>query len=223
MENQINKSTLNDKIAEFVSSSRNIFIGLLAVVTAVVIVYGAIVIVSLNGTVKALADIDSISYTMTKDSAALTDAELDAKKDSALVSLAKYTEKRGVAGVRANMLTAEIQFSKKDNEAAAKSWIAAAEKGKKVYTAPLSYFNAAVAYENAGNLNAAEETYKKVLSYKDFDQIAHAKFSLARVLEAKGDVDAALTVYNELFESSENDSWAKLAKSRIIVLSADKE
>ena len=85
--------TLNDKIAEFVSSSRNIFIGLLAVVAAVVIVYGAIVIVSLNGTVKALADIDSISYTMTKDSAALTDAELDAKKDSALVSLAKYTEK----------------------------------------------------------------------------------------------------------------------------------
>ena len=61
MENQINKSTLNDKIAEFVSSSRNIFIGLLAVVAAVVIVYGAIVIVSLNGTVKALADIDSIS------------------------------------------------------------------------------------------------------------------------------------------------------------------
>ena len=74
MENQVNKSTLNDKIAEFVSSSRNIFIGLLAVVAAVVIVYGAIVIVSLNGTAKALADIDSISYTMTKDSSALTDA-----------------------------------------------------------------------------------------------------------------------------------------------------
>ena len=61
MQNQISKSTLSDKIAEFVSSSRNIFIGLLAVVAAVVIVYGAIVIVSLNGTVKALADIDSIS------------------------------------------------------------------------------------------------------------------------------------------------------------------
>ena len=28
MENQVNKSTLNDKIAEFVSSSRNIFIDL---------------------------------------------------------------------------------------------------------------------------------------------------------------------------------------------------
>lgn len=223
MENQFDKTTLSDKVAEVVSSIRNILIGILAVVAGVVVVYGAIAIVSSKGTEKALADIDSISYTMTKDSAALADADLDAKKDAALASLSKYVSKSGVAGVRANMLAAEIQFSKKDNESAAKSWILAAEKGKKSYTAPLAYFNAAVAYENACNLDAAEETYKKVVSYKDFDQIAHAKFSLGRVYEAKGNVDAAVEVYNELFGSSENDSWAKLAKSRVIVLASDKE
>ena len=84
--------------------------------------------------------------------------------------------------------------------------------------APLSYFNAAVAYENAGNLDAAEETYKKVLSYKDFDQIAHAKFSLARLLETKGSKDEAVAVYTELFNSLPDDAWAKLAKSRLLVL-----
>lgn len=223
MENQFDKSTLSDKIAEFVSSIRNILVGLLAVVAVVVIAYGTIVGVSAAGTKKALADIDSIEYTMTKDSASLTDADLDVKKEKALASLEKYTAKGGIAGVRANMLTAEIQFSKKDNEAAAKSWIAAAEKGKKFYTAPLSYFNAAVAYENAGNIDAAEEAFRKVVSYKDFDQIARAKFNYGRILDKKGDVEAALAAYNDLFGSSENDSWAKLAKSRIIVLTADKE
>lgn len=223
MENQFDKTTLSDKIAEFVSSIRKVLVAILAVVAGVVIVYGAIVIVSLKGTEKALADIDSISYTMTKDSATLTDSDLDAKKDAALASLAKYTAKNGVAGVRANMLAAEIQFSKKDNEAAAKSWILAAEKGKKSYTAPLAYFNAAVAYENAGDMSSAEGTYRKVVSYKDFDQIAHAKFSLGRVLEETGKLDEAVEVYTELFGSSESDSWGKLAKSRVVVLTSDKE
>ena len=111
MENQFEKATIGDKIAQFVTSVRGILIAVVAVLVVVVAAYGICSTLVTKSSQKALADIDSISYNLTKDSAALSDEELEARKVSALAALEPYTAKNGVAGVRADMLAAEILFS----------------------------------------------------------------------------------------------------------------
>ena len=46
-------------------------------------------------------------------------------------------------------------------------------------------------------------------------------FNYARMLETKGDYATASAAYNELIDNFPNDSWANLAKSRIIALKKD--
>ena len=102
------------------------------------------------------------------------------------------------------------------------SFLAFSAKGKKSYTAPLSYFNAATCYEKLGELDKAMSYYEKAAKAKDFGMASHAEFNFARVKEAAGDVDGALEVYNSVVAKYPNDTWAALAKSRIIVLEANK-
>ena len=224
MEAKFEKVTIGEKIANFFTSYRKLLLVILIAVAAFVLCYGIVSTVVSKASVKGLEDIDSIAYIMTKDSANLSQEALEARRANALASLADYNGKCGVVGVRANMLSAEIKFSQKNYEDAASFWNKAAEKGKKSYTAPLAYFNAGSAYENAGKLAEAEKAYAAAVSYKDFDQIAHAKFSLGRVKEANGNKEGAVEVYTELFGSTPDDSWAKLAESRLLALElADKE
>lgn len=224
MKAQFEKATAGEKLSGFFVAYRKILLVVLVVLAVFTLGYGISfsVISNLNG--KGLEDIDSIAYNLTKDSSGLSEEALEVRRVKALSDLNLYNKKSGVVGVRANMLSAEVKYSQKNYAEAAALWTAAAEKGKKSYTAPLCYFNAGAAFEDASNLDDAEKSYEKTVSYKDFDQIAHAKFSLGRVKEAKGDKTGAVEVYSELVGSVPNDSWAKLAESRLISLElADKE
>lgn len=224
MKAQFEKATAGEKLSGFFVAYRKILLVILVVLAVFVLGYGITYSVVSNVNKKGLEDIDSIAYNLTKDSAGLSDEALETRREKALSDLADYNKKSGVVGVRANMLSAEVKYSQKNYAEAAGLWTTAAEKGKKSYTAPLCYFNAGSAFEDASNLDDAEKSYAKVVSYKDFDQITHAKFSLGRVKEAKGDKTGAVEVYSELFGSSPSDSWAKLAESRLISIEiSDKE
>lgn len=224
MKAQFEKATAGEKLSGFFVAYRKILLVILVVLAVFVLGYGITYSVVSNVNKKGLEDIDSIAYNLTKDSAGLSDEALETRREKALSDLADYNKKGGVVGVRANMLSAEVKYSQKNYAEAAGLWTTAAEKGKKSYTAPLCYFNAGSAFEDASNLDDAEKSYAKVVSYKDFDQITHAKFSLGRVKEAKGDKTGAVEVYSELFGSSPSDSWAKLAESRLISIEiSDKE
>ena len=43
-------------------------------------------------------------------------------------------------------------------------------------------------------------------------------FSYARIIESKGDYEQAAKAYNEINDNFSSDSWANLAKSRLIAL-----
>ena len=98
---------------------------------------------------------------------------------------------------------------------------AAAEKGKKTYLAPLCYFNLAACYEETGNIDDAATYYKLAADDKDFVVRTHALFSYGRVLESKGNYAEAAAAYTELNDNFSDDSWANLAKSRLIALKKD--
>lgn len=167
---------------------------------------------------KNLSRIDEITFTLTDKSGSLEDSELEARSNTAIEQLAPFTKKNGIAGARANMICAEIAFQQKKYQESADFWKAAAKKAKKSYIAPISYFNIGVCYEQLNNIDAAAENYKIAADNKSFVIKNHAKFSYGRVLEAQGKYAEAVSVFTEINDSNPDDSWAKLAKSRIIAL-----
>lgn len=219
-EKKFEKTTVSEKLSIFVEGRRVVFIAVL--VAAVLALIGfAVFTLTKNGSVeKNLSKIDQITYELTKDSVSLSEEDLESRRIVALEALSEFVNKSGVVGVRANMLAAEITYSQKKFDSALDYWLKACAKGKKSYSAPLNYFNAAVCCEELNDLDKAIDLYKKACAYEDFALKSNACFNLGRVQETKGLKEDALETYKKLVDDFSSDSFASLAKSRIIVLEA---
>ena len=210
--------TVSSKLNVFLEKNRKIVLSCFIVVLVAIVVF---VVAEIAGSVakdKNLAAVDALTYELTNGSAALEEDELNARIEDALTKIVPYTKKGGVAGVRANLLAAELAYEKEDYNSAVAYWDAAASKGKKSYTAPLANFNKGVCYEELNDLDNAAAAYKLAADAEDFILKSHAKFSYGRVLESQGNYSAAVEVYQSLVADYESDSWADLAKTRILSL-----
>ena len=210
--------TASKKLAGFIEKNKKAFIAILIVLVCCLIGYIVFASVAKSNKAKNLQALDEISYELTSKSSDLEDSEVESRIAAALEKAAPLAKKGGIVGARANMFCAELAFRQEKYEDAANYWKDAAAKAKKSYLAPISYFNLATCYENLGNADAALENYKLAADNKDFVMRAHAKFSYGRVLESKGDFAGAAAAYNDLNDNFPGDSWAKLAKSRLISL-----
>ena len=146
------------------------------------------------------------------------DSEITNKATECIENLAPYTKKGGIAGVRANMLSAELAYVLKDYDSAISYYSAAISKGKKSYTAPICYYNIGSCYEELNKLSDAVEAYKTAAEFDEFGMAPHAYFSQGRVLEAIGDFTGAAEAYNTLKSKFPEDSWSNLATTRLIEL-----
>ena len=210
--------TASKKLAGFIEKNKKAFIAILIVLVCCLIGYIIFASVAKSNKSKNLQALDEISYELTSKSSDLEDAEIEARIATALEKAAPLTKKGGIVGTRANMFCAELAFRQEKYEDAANYWKDAAAKAKKSYLAPISYFNLATCYENLGNVDAAMENYKLAADNNDFVMRTHAMFSYGRILEAKADYAKAAAAYTELNDNFPSDSWAKLAKSRLISL-----
>ena len=210
--------TASKKLAGFIEKNKKAFIAILIVLVCCLIGYIIFASVAKSNKSKNLQALDEISYELTSKSSDLEDAEIEARIATALEKAAPLTKKGGVVGARANMFCAELAFKQEKYEDAANYWKDAAAKAKKSYLAPISYFNLATCYENLGNVDAAMENYKLAADNNDFVMRTHAMFSYGRILESKADYAKAAAAYTELNDNFPSDSWAKLAKSRLISL-----
>ena len=210
--------TASKKLAGFIEKNKKAFIAILIVLVCCLIGYIIFASVAKSNKSKNLQALDEISYELTSKSSDLEDAEIEARIATALEKAAPLTKKGGVVGARANMFCAELAFKQEKYEDAANYWKDAAAKAKKSYLAPIAYFNLATCYENLGNVDAAMENYKLAADNNDFVMRTHAMFSYGRILEAKADYAKAAAAYTELNDNFPSDSWAKLAKSRLISL-----
>ena len=210
--------TASKKLAGFIEKNKKAFIAILIVLVCCLIGYIIFASVAKSNKSKNLQALDEISYELTSKSSDLEDAEIEARIATALEKAAPLTKKGGVVGARANMFCAELAFKQEKYEDAANYWKDAAAKAKKSYLAPISYFNLATCYENLGNVDAAMENYKLAADNNDFVMRTHAMFSYGRILETKADYAKAAAAYTELNDNFPSDSWAKLAKSRLISL-----
>lgn len=214
---QKEKDTASSKLSDYIGKNKKVIIIAGVVIIAGVLIFTLVNLIGNKVKSKNLNALDQIENSYVSDIASLEGDELKAKQDEVLKSLEAYTGKSGVVGTRANMLSAEIAFASETYDSAVKFY-EAATKQKKVYTAPVVYYNAGVCYEKLGMNDKAEEAYKTASSFEDFVLYAHAMFSYGRILEAEGKVEDAVKVYTELNDKQPNDEWAKIAKTRIIAL-----
>ncbi|MCI1210080.1 MAG: tetratricopeptide repeat protein [Treponema sp.] len=212
------QKTANEKLDNFLTKHRVVILSIAGAVVAVILIYTAAVTVLTNANKKALTKIDAITYALTKDSYNLSSDELQQRRTTAATALAAYNKKGGIIGIRANMLSADLSFEQKDYTAARSYWLAAAKADTKAYTAPLSYFNAAVCSEELDDSSSAITYYQKASEAPDFLLVSHALFSLGRVKEAQQDFTGASEAYQKIVDKSPSDKWADLAKSRLIAL-----
>ena len=213
--------TASKKLAAFIEKRKTVFITVLIVLVCLIAGYVIFASVANNNKAKGLQAIDEITYEMTDKSSDLSDAEIASRLNTAFDKASAYTSKGGIVGARANMLCADITYQQKKYGESAEFWKAAAEKSKKSYIAPLCYFNLAACYEETGKTDDAATYYKLAADNNSFVMRTHAMFSYARILEAKGDYTNAVAAYNELNDNFPGDSWANLAKSRLIALKID--
>ena len=218
VQKNVEKKSLSENLGDFILRNLRVIFVFCGVLLLGAVC--AVVVISVNEKTieKGLGKIDLISYELTNKSYDLSETEIAARQDKAVSSLSELVGKSGIVGVRADMLSAEIYYQKKDFENARSAWLAAAQKGKNTYIAPIAFFNAASCSEELGNLDDAAAGYKSASEVKDFYEAAHALFSLGRVQEAKEDFVAAAASYQALVDKSPEDSWAKLAKNRLVSL-----
>ncbi|MDR1352047.1 MAG: tetratricopeptide repeat protein [Treponema sp.] len=126
----------------------------------------------------------------------------------------------GFASAHSYSLIAGIHADRKNWAEAEKAWILAAQKGAGGYLAPVSWFNAAVAAEEAGDVESAIAHYNEAVAFADsFPSASKAQFAIGRLEEGRGDREAALEAYRALIEKWPLDTiWAGLANTRIIAL-----
>ena len=206
------------KLNTFLEKNRKVLLIVLIVVLVGIFGFSVYAMLASKSSEKALSAIDEISYKLTDGSIGLEESELEEKRSESLEALVPYCSKGGIVGVTANRLSAEIVFQKKEYENAISYWSQAALKAKNTYTAPLSYYNIAVCYEELDKVAEAEENYKKASDFDGFVLKSHALFSLGRIRESQEKYSEAAEAYKAANDSSPNDSWAKLAKTRLIDL-----
>ena len=217
MSEKTEKETASAKLNSFLEKNRKPV--LLTFMVGLVLVIGFITaaIIASTSSKKSLAVVEAYYYELTDSSTSLEDAEITKRATECVEKLAPYTKKGGIAGVRANMLSAELSYLLKDYSSAVTYYDAAIAKGKKSYTAPVCMFNKAACYEELGKLSEAAEAYKAAAEFEEFGMVSHAYFSLGRVREALGDYAGAAEAYTTLKDKSDDD-WSDLAKTRLIEL-----
>lgn len=222
IENETLASSLNAKLEK----SKGAVFAVCGIVVAAIVVVAVIATVKSKATSKGIEQIDTISYTLTKDADKLPEgesekaAEIASRQNAAIEQLSALSEKSGVVGLRANMLIAEIKFAQKNYEEARAAWLKAISAKGKNYTTSLCYFNAAVCSENLGDAESAISYYKSASDDEDFVLVDHALFSLGRVNESAQKYEDAKAAYEKLFDLHSTSDWGKLAKSRLIALKA---
>ncbi len=216
--------SLEAKAENFFIKTKYLWISLIGAALIALIVVGVVAGVTSSAKNKSVTYLEDAIYKYESSKASMDAASAKSAEDELISTLKAYTEKKGKNKntIRYYMTIASIYSDRSEWELALENWLTASKCAPSSYLAGIADFNAASCYENLSDLDSALKFYEKAASNKKFDLKAHALFNQARVLEAKAENDKALEVYTKIVDAYADDSWADLAKSRIIYLNSNK-
>jgi len=151
------------------------------------------------------------------------DASRQAEINAFIEELAAFASgNSGAVAARAFNMLASVHWAQERWPEAERAWVSAADAMQRPHLSPISLSNAAVAAEYHGDLESAIALHTRVVQeYEHILFIAvRSQFSIGRLNEARGDIQAAIAAYQGLLSRWPQDPrYANLAQSRIIVLS----
>lgn len=219
MENTKNEKTASDVLGGFFAKTQKFWIVFLILLVVASVGVGIFTTVSAKAKMNGANFLDSAVYNLMKANSTLEGDELVAAEEKFLTDVKSFAESNGKNGntVRAYMMIAETYFKNADWQNSLDAWVKAGDIAKS-YLAGISYYNAAVCYEQLADVVNAEKYYSLALTNEDFELKPHAMFSLARVYETQGKTEQAISEYKNIVNTYSDSNWADLATSRLIVI-----
>lgn len=218
--NKDEKKPISVIISEFLMKNRKIILSVIAVLSAILIAVVVYFIVIERKNTTATARIESLMEDWEKAKTEEEGQTLTESEDRLLeeLSVIAARNKRLSSGARANLVAAEIYYGREDWKNAREHYLDCIKAEEDIYTAAVAYYNAAVCSEELGEMDAAIDQYNKAYAHESFSQKSRALFNIGRIEEQRGNRDLAITSYEKLAEEYPEDTWALLAKSRILAL-----
>ncbi|QQO08163.1 tetratricopeptide repeat protein [Breznakiella homolactica] len=213
---------ITEKLVNFIQNHRKIILIVSAAVVVVFVGIAAAYIISEKAQEKAIAEVEAYYEQYESLRVDLNEPFKEDEVRQFIASLSEFAGKKsGYAGARAYYIIADIHADKKEWLEAEHAWVNAAGKAPRIYLAPVSFFNAAVAAEEQGNSIKAIELYTRALEYADtFPGAPRAAFSVGRLYEEQRDTEAAVAAYRNVIEQWPGQNWANLASSRVAAITA---
>jgi tetratricopeptide (TPR) repeat protein len=213
--------SFSDVLVEFIRKNRKALLVAAIVCAAILIGIAAGFSIRENILSKEIGQVEALAERYEELRFDINEAGREADVQTLLDDLDALASKSGgFAGARSYSLIANIHADRKNWAEAEKTWVLAAQKGAGGYLAPVSWFNAAVAAEEAGDFESAIAHYNEAIVFADsFPGASKAQFAIGRLEEGRGNREAALEAYRLLIERWPFDTiWSNLANSRIIAL-----
>jgi tetratricopeptide (TPR) repeat protein len=149
-------------------------------------------------------------------------AEGQSMRESLVEDLSQLAQKSGRSYpvLKAEYLLGLISYEEGAYNEALENFLAVSQKGSGTYLGSLALFNAGVASEQLGDHMNALEYYQRVYDTygSDAAESAKALFSVARLHESAGNTELARAVLQQLADEFAASEYAKLARSRLVVL-----
>ena len=136
-----------------------------------------------------------------------------------LIDQIKKRYPRQYAAQRAGFIRASMAFENEQWPEAAQGYKSVADSFSKSYLAPLSLFNAGIAFEQDEDVDKGITAFQELVdNHADSFLVPHALFSLGRLYETQEDFENAFKVYDKLEDEYPLSNWTKMGRNRIIDL-----
>ena len=219
MEKTKDEKTFSDTLGGFFEKTQKFWIVFLILLVVVSIAIGVITTISSKSKLKGANFLDSAVFNYFKSKSTLEGDEFAKEEEKFLSDVKSFAETNGNNDntIRANMIVAEFYYQKGDWKNSLDYWTKSGDMAKS-YLSGISYYNAAVCYEQLADVVNAEKYYSLALTNEDFELKPHAMFNLARLLETQGKTEQAITEYKKIVDTYSDSSWADLATSRLVII-----
>lgn len=218
------KETAGQKMSEFITKQKKVLVSILIIAVAVIVVVS---LLSFNANKKSYDVANSTTELMELfEKVSISDDENS--EDFIAYANKLIAEKSGTkAELLAYSRLASYYFDKGEFQKAVDNYTLAYTKFPEDLASSVNMFNAAMSYEELGNVDEAIKVLEELVEvYKSSiaegndlsSDVPEALFNLGRLYEAKDDVENAVAKYEILVSEYNSYNLAGLAKSRLIVI-----
>ena len=201
-------------MAAFVEKYGIIVLGALMTVIVAIIVFVVVAEIASNNKDNALVQLEELEDRILDEETQLMMDEFEEHADE----IQKQSNDPYVRD-RIQILAAQIYWDNDQYEEAAVKYLTLAQTSPNTYLGQLSYFNAAVVYEEDGNTAQAISILEDILNEYEFisnPMIPRTLLNLGRLLEVQGNTESAQEYYNQLIQDYSGNELVNLAYNRLI-------